>query len=288
MEHVELKDKKLFLLDMDGTIYLDDQLFDGTLEFLNHVKDSGGRYLFLTNNSSRGVESYVEKLRRLGIPAEPEDFLTSVDATIAFLKKRYSEDAGSAEAAGTAGAAGGTNLWRQKKIYLMGTASFRKQMEDEGFLLTETPDEDTDILLMGFDRELTYRKLEDASWLLTKGKVEYFATNPDWVCPTAWGSVPDCGSMAQLLEHATGRMPYFIGKPQPDMVLMALEKYGYRPEEAVLMGDRLYTDIACGYNAGIDTIFVLSGEGTLADVEESVAKPTYIIENIKEVYRRLT
>ena len=267
---MELKEKKLFLLDMDGTIYLDDNLFDGTLEFLEHVKSSGGRYLFLTNNSSRGVDSYVEKLRRLGIPAAAEDFLTSVDATIAFLKKKYGPDA------------------LQKKIYLMGTESFRSQMEDEGFLLIETPDEDTDILLMGFDRELTYRKLEDASWLLTCGDVEYFATNPDWVCPTAWGSVPDCGSMAQMLEHATGRMPYFIGKPQPDMVLMALEKYGCSTEEAVLIGDRLYTDIACGYNAGIDTIFVLSGEGTLADVETSETKPTYIIENIEEVYRRLT
>ena len=90
---MELKEKKLFLLDMDGTIYLDDNLFDGTLEFLEHVKSSGGRYLFLTNNSSRGVDSYVEKLRRLGIPAAAEDFLTSVDATIAFLKKKYGPDA---------------------------------------------------------------------------------------------------------------------------------------------------------------------------------------------------
>ena len=265
-----LKEKKLFLLDMDGTIYLDDNLFDGTLEFLQHVKNIGGRYLFLTNNSSRGVDAYVEKLRRLGIPAEPEDFLTSVDATIAFLKKRY-----------------GAEDVRKKKIYLMGTQSFRSQMEAEGFLLTDQPDEDTEILLMGFDRELTYRKLEDASWLLTCGDVEYFATNPDWVCPTAWGSVPDCGSMAQMLEHATGRMPYFIGKPQPDMALMAMDKYGCKPEETVMIGDRLYTDIACGYNAGIDTIFVLSGEGTLEDVEKSHIKPVFIIDNIEEVYRRL-
>ena len=266
---MELKEKRLFLLDMDGTIYLDDNLFDGTLEFLDYVKSAGGRYLFLTNNSSRGVDAYVEKLQRLGIAAEAEDFLTSVDAAIGFLKKRYGE----------AGAL-------QKKIYLMGTASFRAQMEGAGFCLTDTPDEDTDILLMGFDRELTYRKLEDASLLLTRG-VEYFATNPDWVCPTAWGSVPDCGSMAQMLEHATGRMPYFIGKPQPDMVYMALETYGYRPEEAVMIGDRLYTDIACGYNAGIDTVFVLSGEVTMEDVGISEVKPTYIIENIKEIYLRL-
>ena len=265
-----MKEKKLFLLDMDGTIYLDDTLFDGTLEFLAHVKETGGRYLFLTNNSSRGVDAYVEKLQRLGIPAKKEDFLTSVDATIAFLRKRY-----------------GTDAVKKKKIYLMGTESFRAQMEAEGFLLTENADPDTEILLMGFDRELTYKKLEDASWLLTKGNVEYFATNPDWVCPTAWGSVPDCGSMAQMLEHATGRMPYFIGKPQPDMALMAMEKYGYKKEETVLIGDRIYTDIACGYNAGIDTVFVLSGEGTLADAESSSTKPTYIIENIEEVYRRL-
>ena len=274
-----LKEKKLFLLDMDGTIYLDDHLFNGTLDFLNHVKETGGRYLFLTNNSSRGVDAYVEKLKKLGIEACAEDFLTSVDATIAFLRKRYSADC-------SIGGIGDKD-WRQKKIYLMGTASFRDQMEKEGFLLTETPDADTDILLMGFDRELTYRKLEDASWLLTKGNVEYFATNPDWVCPTAWGSVPDCGSMAQMLEHATGRLPYFIGKPQPDMALMAMEKYGYGPEETVLIGDRLYTDIACGYNAGIDTIFVLSGEGTLEDVEKSHIKPAFIIDNIEEIYRRL-
>jgi len=280
-QYEQLKKKKLFLLDMDGTIYLDDQLFAGTLEFLDYVKESGGRYLFLTNNSSRGVDAYVAKLRRLGIPAEPEDFLTSVDATIAFLKKRYGGESGGADHTGC------QESWRQMKIYLMGTESFRNQMENEGFLLTETADEDTDILLMGFDRELTYRKLEDASWLLTCVNVEYFATNPDWVCPTAWGSVPDCGSMAQMLEHATGRLPYFIGKPQPDMVLMALEKYGYRPEDAVLIGDRIYTDIACGYNAGIDTIFVLSGEGTLADAENTATKPAYIIENIEELYRRL-
>ena len=265
----KLKKKRLFLLDMDGTIYLDNQLFDGTLEFLNHVKQTGGRYLFLTNNSSRGVDSYVEKLKNLGIQAEKEDFLTSVDAAVDFLKKRFG------------------NAVRQKKIYLLGTQSFKAQMEAEGFRITETPDADTHVLLMGFDRELTYRKLEDASWLLTCGEVEYFATNPDWVCPTAWGSVPDCGSMAQMLEHATGRLPYFIGKPQPDMALLAMERYGYTPEETVLIGDRLYTDIACGYNAGIDTIFVLSGEGTLEDVEKSDIKPTFIIDNIEEVYRRL-
>lgn len=265
---MRLKDKKLFLLDMDGTIYLDDRLFDGTTEFLQYIKQTEGRYLFLTNNSSKGVNAYVEKLNKLGIEAKPEDFLTSVDATAAILKERYGRD------------------YESRKIYVLGTESFRNQMIAEGFLVTTEPDEDVKTLLIGFDRELTYKKLEDACILLGR-EVEYFATNPDWVCPTEFGSVPDCGSMCQMLEHATGRMPHFIGKPQPDMALMAMLKTGYKAEEAILVGDRLYTDIACGVNAGIDTCFVLSGEGTLADIEKYNINPTYILEDIKELLRRI-
>lgn len=264
---MELKDKKLFLLDMDGTIYLDDSLFDGTIEFLQHINDIGGRYLFLTNNSSKGVDAYVEKLNKLGIKAEARDFLTSVDATAAFLKERYGADYGS------------------RKIYILGTESFRKQMIDEGFKVTTDADEDVETLLIGFDRELTFKKLEDASILLTRD-IEYFATNPDWVCPTEFGSVPDCGSMCQMLEHATGRLPHFIGKPQPEMALMAMAKTGYKAEETILVGDRLYTDIACGVNAGIDTCFVLSGEGTLEDIEKFNINPTYILKDINELLRR--
>lgn len=281
-----MRRKKLFLLDMDGTIYLDDHVFSGTLPFLQQVQAQGGRYLFLTNNSSRGVSDYVAKLARLGIPASPEDFVTSVDAMIAFLERRY----GPSEA-------------RQKLIYLMGTESFIRQMEEAGFRIVtslqagendslrnaaegRTP-ETVDILIAGFDRELTFQKLEDASRLLKAG-TEYFATNPDWVCPTAWGAVPDCGSICQMLEHATGRRPYFVGKPQPDMVYLALEKTGCVPEDAVLIGDRLYTDIACGVNAGIDTIFVLSGEGRLEDLETSDVKPTYILNEIGEVFGKGT
>ena len=183
---------------------------------------------------------------------------------------------------------------------VVGTRSFRAQLATAGFLLTETPDDDTEILILGFDRELTYRKLEDACKLLVRGRrdlrmsgdakaasklpaVDYYATNPDWVCPTAFGSVPDCGSMAWMLEKATGRLPKFIGKPEPDMALLALEKTGFCVSETLLIGDRLYTDIACGNRAGVDTAFVLSGEGTLADLAMGQGKPTYIFENIAEV-----
>lgn len=268
---MDLKDKKLFLLDMDGTIYLDDFLFDGVLEFLEEIKNRGGRYIFMTNNSSKSVSAYIEKLRKLGIETTEDDFMTSVDATIEFLKAKYGMDVFT------------------KLIYIMGTRSFINQMKASGFNVTTDESNDVEVILCGFDRELTYKKLEDVCRMLSDKdrNIDYFATNPDWVCPTDFGFVPDCGSMCQMIEIATGRKPYFIGKPQPDMALLSVKKTGFRPEEALIIGDRLYTDIACGVNANIDTCFVLSGEGTMEDLKKYDVKPTYILENIEELFRRL-
>ena len=140
-----------------------------------------------------------------------------------------------------------------------------------------------DTLLAIFDTELTFQKLEDACILLNRG-VDYIATNPDWVCPTWYGSVPDCGSVASMLYNATKRNPRFIGKPHPEMVYLSMEKCGFKKEETVVIGDRVYTDIASGVNAGVDTILVLSGEGTVKDAEDSDTKPKYIIDNIRKVY----
>ena len=254
-----LKNAKLFLLDMDGTIYLDNHLFDGVTDFLNHVKKIGGKYLFLTNNSSKSVLKYVEKLASLGIPAAKEDFLTSTNATILYLTpKNY------------------------KKIYAFGTTSFKEQLKAANLPITDVLEDDIDCLLLGFDTELTFKKLEDACILLNRN-VDFIATNPDWVCPTWYGSVPDCGSVSEMLYNATKRRPLFIGKPKPEMALLAMEKTGFPPEETALIGDRLYTDIACGVNAGVNSVFVLSGEGTLEDLQKSDVKPDYVFENIKEV-----
>ncbi len=253
-----LRDKRLFLLDMDGTIYLDDLLFEGTPDFLAHVRAIGGRAMYLTNNSSKSVKSYVDKLGRMGIRAEPEDFFTSVDATVLHLRQRG-----------------------YGRIYAFGTASFRAQLREGGLCITDRLEEAVDCLCMGFDTELTFQKLEDACILLNRG-VDYVATNPDWVCPTRYGFVPDCGSVAEMLFRATGRRPCFIGKPQPDMVRLAIEKSGFAPEQAILLGDRLYTDISSGVNAGIDTVLVLSGESTMEALVTSEVKPTYVMENIRE------
>ena len=255
-----LKKKRLFLLDMDGTIYLDHKLFEGTLPLLNYIKEIGGRYLFLTNNSSKSVSAYIEKLNRLGVQAEYEDFLTSAQVTRARLKGKY------------------------KKIYVLGTGSLKDELK--GLPITDKLEDDIDCLVMGFDTELTFQKLEDACILLNRG-VDYIATNPDYVCPTWYGYVPDCGSVADMLYNATKRRPRFIGKPKPDMVLNAMEKTGFTPEDTVMIGDRIYTDIACGLNAGVDTILVLSGEGTREEAQQRNIKPTYILQDVGELYRIL-
>lgn len=265
MINPSLRGKRLFLLDMDGTIYLDETLFDGTIDFLNYVNQTGRRYLFLTNNSSRGVDSYVEKLARLGIPATAEDFLTSTDALIEALRREGLAD---------------------RRIYAFGTASFRRQLADAGFSVTDRLEDGIGLLVCGFDRELTFQKLEDACILLGRG-VDWLATNPDWVCPTWYGYVPDCGSVCQMLSRATGRRPRFIGKPEPAMVRLAMQKCGCTEAQTIVVGDRIYTDVACGVNAGVDAAFVLSGEGTLEDAAASAEKPTHVYQNIREILNHL-
>lgn len=258
-----LKKVKLFLLDMDGTIYLDNELFDGTADFLDYVKSVGGRYIFLTNNSSKSVGKYVEKLGKMGISAAEEDFLTSVDATVEYLS--------------------GCGY---KKIYALGTESFKEQLKSAGLNITDKPETDVDCLCMAYDTELTYKKLEDACRLL-KNDIAYIATNPDWVCPTAYGYAPDCGSFAEMLFRATGKRPKFIGKPEPEMAQLAMKKTGFSESETAILGDRLYTDIKCGVNAKITTVFMLSGEGTAEDIKEYNVYPDYMFKNIRELCEKL-
>ena len=254
--------KELFLLDMDGTIYLDQDLFPWTVPFLNAVKASGCQYRFLTNNSSKSGQDYINKLAGMGIKAEREEFVTSVDALIADLLSRPT----------------------YQLCYVFGTKSFQSQLRAAGIPVTDRREDGIDCLIIGFDMELTFQKLEDACILLNRG-VDFIAANPDWVCPTWYGSVPDCGSVCEMLFRATERRPRVIGKPQPAMARLAMERAGVPAEKTLMMGDRLYTDIAAGVNAGIDTAFVLSGEGTLADLDSSEIKPTWVFENIAALHR---
>ena len=255
-----VRGKKLYLLDMDGTLYLGNRLFPQAKAFLGAIRDAGADYLFLTNNSSKGADAYVQRLSVMGIESNEDDFFTSTDAACAYLCRHY----------------------KGNLIYALGTGSFKRQLRKEGFPVTETLEDGIDCLLMGYDTELTYRKLVDASILLGRG-VTYLATNPDWVCPTEFGYVPDCGSIAQALEHATGRLPLFLGKPEPEIALLAMEKKGAGREETMLIGDRIYTDIACGKNAGILSVLVFSGETTPRIMEESEVKPDIAIQGIEDI-----
>ncbi len=257
-----LKEKKFFLLDMDGTIYLDSELFDGTIDFLEKVKLKGGRYIFITNNSSKSTTDYVKKLDTIGIDSKEEDFLTSTDATCIYINKNYPN----------------------KKFYSFGTTSFTEQLRGAGISVTTELEADIDGIVISNDTELTFKKLDDASRLLLRDDIIYLATNPDWVCPTSYGYVPDCGSFCDILRRATGKTPIFIGKPNPQMIELAMEKFVFSCEETVVIGDRLYTDIASGVNAGVDTVFLLSGEGKMEDIEEYDIHPTYVMQNIRELF----
>lgn len=257
-----LKQKSLFLLDMDGTLYLGDDVFAPTLDFLNTIRSRGGLYRFVTNNSSKSVAEYVKKLGRLGIPAHEQEFCTSSQATARILHKRYGV----------------------QPLYVMGTRALKEELTSHGLTVSEQPGEHIACIVLGYDTELVYQKLVDVSRMLTlMPDVGYIATNPDMTCPTEFGFVPDCGAMTEMLYEATRRRPQVIGKPQPDMILSAIEAAGKQNSDAIVIGDRMHTDILSGINAGVDTALVLSGESTLADAQAAPAPPTFIFEDIGEM-----
>ncbi len=259
-----LKGKKLFLLDMDGTIYEENRLFEGTIEFLDKIRSIGGRYVFITNNSSRSVTAYIDKLNKMGIHADKEDFFTSAQATALHILKNYPD----------------------KNVFCMGTRSLIMELKEYGIRITDSV-EDTEVLLIGYDSELTYEKLRKASQILQTKEVEYIATNPDKGCPVEFGLVPDCAAMCEMFYMITGKRPYYIGKPEPTMVNYVMEKYGNTKEETVIVGDRLYTDIKTGINAGVTSICVLTGEATLDDIINGDVKPEVTLDSIRDITKIL-
>lgn len=261
----KLKEKTLYLLDMDGTIYNENQIFDGTLEFLEEIKRRGGQYVFITNNSSKSVEDYVQKVQAMGIEAEYENFYTSSQATAMYLKENYPNQV----------------------VYCMGTKSLIKELREAGIEVVTEVDERASVVLLGFDTENTSEKIRNTCIMLGRD-VAYLATNPDLVCPVSFGYIPDCGSMSIMLKNATGKEPFFIGKPEPIMVNCVLKQLNCKRENAVIVGDRLYTDIKTGENAKLDTICVLSGEASMEDILQGEVKPTYIFKSVKEIYEGLT
>lgn len=229
---------KNYLLDLDGTLYLGSRLFEGTLPLLEKLRATGRRAVFLTNNSSISDGDYVRKLNKLGIPAAEGDVFSSTDAAMYLLRETCVE---------------------LPKTFLLGTPSLRAQLESEGLPIVNDSGEKAELVLLGFDKTLTYESLCRACALISSG-TRYVATHPDLVCPTEDGFIPDAGSMIKLIEAATGRLPEVAGKPEKTMADALCAKYGFKPSRTAMVGDRLSTDIAFAANAGFASMLVLSGE----------------------------
>lgn len=252
---------KLFVLDMDGTFYLGDRLIEGSLEFLAKVEETGRRFVFFTNNSSKVPAAYQEKLARMGCMVEAGRVLTSGDVTIAFLQRQHPG----------------------KTVYLVGTPLLEESFRQAGIPLVA---EDPDLVVVGFDTTLTYQKLERACHYIRQG-APFLATHLDINCPTEDGFIPDCGAMCALITKSTGVAPRYLGKPFPETVDMVLALTGASREEVAFVGDRLYTDVATGVNNGAKGLLVLTGEATLDDVAVSLVKPTCVYDSLWEMSQYL-
>ncbi len=258
-----LHDIRAFLMDMDGTVYLGRRLLPGAQSFFRLLDRRGIPSLFFTNNSSADRTLYQGKLRELGLDVDAEQIITSGEATALYL----------------------TTCTDYRRIYVLGTPSLEGEFRHAGLTLAE---QHVDAVVLGFDKTLTYAKLERACHLIRAG-TPWIATHPDLVCPTEQGPIPDCGSMIALIEKATGARPTVIGKPEPLMVDMAMKKL---PEEltqdhVAIVGDRLYTDMRMGRRSGLATILVLSGETTQDDLRSARHAPDYVFESIRELAAEL-
>ncbi len=255
-----LSQAKAFLLDMDGTFFLGDALLPGALELLQILNQRGLPFSFLTNNTSHSKLDYIRKLQRLGVREEDARVYTAGDATIAYLNKHHSG----------------------KKVFLLGTPSLAESFCEGGVALSES---DPDVVVIGFDTSLTYDRIRAFCSFVRKG-LPYIATHPDINCPTPEGPVPDIGAMMSLVEASTGRKAdVVIGKPNPGIVNALAEEWGLKPEDLVMVGDRLYTDIALGQTAGVQTVLVLSGETRREDLANAKFKPNLVCNNLTDLTR---
>ena len=248
-------------LAMAGTIYMGMSLFDYTKPFLQSLREMGITYSFLTNNPSTSIPDYLKKLSGMGIEATEEEMYTTALATIDYIKTNYPE---------------------ARRLFLQGTPSMISEFEKAGFeSLPDSAEERPDVLVVAFDKTLEYSRLCRAAYWAQQG-VPYVATNPDRVCPTDMPTVlVDCGSICKCIEHATGRQPDIVlGKPDPNMLTGVQSRYGVKPEQVAMVGDRIYTDIEMAHNAGAFGVLVLSGETTLQIADEAPRQPDLIADNI--------
>ena len=253
-----MNNKKLYIFDMDGTIYLGGRVFQFAIDFINNLRSNGKKILFFTNNASNSPDYYFDKLSKMGFSPSRSEIMTSGDVTIEFLKRHRTD----------------------KPVYLVGTPGLEKQFTDSGIILSDT----ADIVVSSFDTTLTYEKLNIACRLI-RNSAEFLSTHPDFNCPVEDGFIPDSGAIAALITASTGAVPAYFGKPYPQTIDMICEATGIAKSDMCIFGDRLYTDIALGKRHGVTAILVLSGETTTDDVENAKPeeRPDFVFNSLDEV-----
>lgn len=255
-----LKGIGLFVLDMDGTFYLGNQVIEGAIDFVRYVEKRGCRVLFFTNNSSQSPKVYMERLKRMGCPITRDQIMTSGDVTITYLKENH----------------------RGKKVYLVGTKALAESFEEEGISLWKEGDPQPELVVVGFDTTLTYEKLSRACDFIRNGSL-FLATHLDLNCPTEHGFIPDCGSFCAAITASTGVKPKYLGKPFKETVDMVLVRTGEKRERVAFVGDRLYTDVATGVDHGAWGFLVMTGETTAKDLEKSQIRPSAVYQSLGEM-----
>lgn len=252
-----------FLLDMDGTIYVDEELVPGALDFIRYLDASGRRYLFLTNNSSARGADYQARLARLGIEVPRVQVMTSGDATIGHL----------------------LDCTPHRSAYVVGTPGLVAEFVAAGI---DTEAVDPDCVVLGFDRTLTFAKLERACELLFAGK-PYFATHPDKTCITARGLIPDIAAIIAACEAVTGRTPKIIGKPEREIVDAALRRLGTSAADTAMVGDQLDTDMTMARRVGLSAVLVMSGETSPARLAAwpEHERPALRVRDVSELHALL-
>ena len=249
---------KHFVLDMDGTFYLGDEIIEGSLDFIAQVQKTGRDFLFFTNNSSKNADDYRKKLAAMHCPITDRQIMTSGDVTIAYISTHYAG----------------------KSVYVVGTQALIRSFTQAGIRIT---DDQPDIVVLGFDQSLTYEKITKSCTFIRQGAV-YLATHPDINCPVKGGFIPDVGSFIAMIALSTGRNPDLIlGKPNGTTVDMIMQRTGWHRQHIAFIGDRLYTDVATGVNNGAYGLLVLSGESDMRTVHESPVKADAVFIDLKEI-----
>ena len=262
MHSENLRNKKLFLFDIDGTLAVGDTLYEGSAALLDYIDSIGGKSYFITNNSTKSGADYVEKFKTaFDLDTTEDQFVTAGYMTIRFLKEHYASS----------------------KIFVCGTASYVAELRRVGLHVTEDVENDIACVVVAYDSELTYEKLSKTCEVLLTKDVPFYGTNSDLRCPIDFGFIPDCGSICNMITSTTDKTPIYLGKPSKKVVELCLELSGFSKEETLVVGDRLYTDIACGINGGVDTCVLFTGEAKPADLEDTLWKPTYAFENVAEL-----